>query len=83
MLTIFLVLFGLFALTGTVCLWCGRRSADYDHHAHALRLLALTTDLHQATARLRRAVVANRPPAFTKETCHAIADPRRPRNGSC
>lgn len=80
MLMIFLILFGLFALTGSVCLWCGRRSADHDRHAHALRLLALTTDLHRATARLKRAVVANHPPAFPKESCHVIADPRRPRS---
>lgn len=82
MLTTFLILFGLFALTGSVCLWCGRRSVDYDRRADLLRLLALTTDLHRATARLKRAVVANHPPAFTKESCHAIADPRRPRGGS-
>jgi hypothetical protein len=80
MLTIFLTLFGLFALTGSVCLWCGRRSLDHDRHADRLRLLALTTDLHRATARLKRAVVANRPPSFTKESCYAIAHPRRPRS---
>lgn len=80
MLTTFLVLFALFALTGSACLWCGRRSVDHDRHADVLRLLALTTDLHRATARLKRAVVANRPPAFTKESCHAIADPCRPRS---
>lgn len=78
MLTTFLILFALFALTGSACLWCGRLSMDHDRHADALRLLALTTDLHQATARLKRAVVANRPPAFTKESCYVIADPRRP-----
>jgi hypothetical protein len=78
MVGVFLCLFVLFALCGSVCYWIGRRSPDYD--LHAFRLLALTTDLHQATARLKRAVAANYPPVFSKESYHAIADPRRPRS---
>lgn len=36
MLTIFLILFLLFALTGSACLWCGRRTAEDDRRAHKL-----------------------------------------------